>query len=107
MPSRQDLVVEEFLRRIAPLRSRIEKIILFGSRARDDWKPYSDYDFLIVVPVREQALVDVLHEAAMEVLFSTQRLISLKIFARKEYDRLTAIPTPFMRNVLKEGVSLG
>jgi predicted nucleotidyltransferase len=29
---------------------RIEQIILFGSRARDDWEELSDYDLLVIVP---------------------------------------------------------
>lgn len=103
----QDSVVQDFLRRISPLRRRIEKIVLFGSRARGDDKPYSDYDFLIVVPKREQDLVDRLYDAVMEVLFTTGRDVSLKIFPREKFERLSSLPTPFMKNVLREGITLG
>jgi predicted nucleotidyltransferase len=105
--SKIDPVIQDFLNRIAALRPRIEKIILFGSRARGDDKPYSDYDILLVVPERKQDLVDHLYDAVVDVCISTGRLISLKIFARDQFERLAAIPTPFMRNVLNEGIPLG
>ncbi len=31
-------------------------VILFGSRARGDWKPWSDYDLLIIASFRERYL---------------------------------------------------
>lgn len=104
---RADPVIQEFLRQIAPVRDRIDKIILFGSRARGDDKPYSDYDILIIVEERDQALKDVLYDATMEVLYSTYRLISLKIYRKADFERFAAIPTPFMANVLREGIALG
>jgi len=36
-----DPVIEEFLRQIAPIREQLERVILFGSRARGDSNPYS------------------------------------------------------------------
>ena len=104
---RQDAVIRGFLSRIKNQQARIEKILLFGSRARGDEKPYSDYDILIVVPKREQSVVDALHDAAMQMLYETGRLISLKIYKREDFDRGCSLPTPFMRNVMKEGIALG
>jgi uncharacterized protein len=104
---RGDPVIQEFLRRIAPLHDRLQKVILFGSRARGDEKPYSDYDILIVVEERERLLIDALYDAAQEVLYVTERLISFKIYKRVDFERFAAIPTPFMANVLQEGIPLG
>jgi predicted nucleotidyltransferase len=53
-------VIQEFLRQIAPIRDRLERIILFGSRARGDHKPYSDYDILIVLEERDRPIIDTL-----------------------------------------------
>ena len=104
---RGDPVIQEFLRRIAPLRDRLQKIVLFGSRARGDEKPYSDYDILIVVEEKERPLIDALYDATQEVLYVTERLISFKIYKRVDFERFAAIPTPFMANVLREGIPLG
>ncbi len=34
----------------------LDAIILFGSRARGDWRPWSDYDLLIIAEFREKYL---------------------------------------------------
>ncbi|NLI79602.1 MAG: nucleotidyltransferase domain-containing protein [Candidatus Riflebacteria bacterium] len=102
-----DPVLQGFLRGIASLRSAIEEIWLFGSRCRDDWRPDSDYDLLIVLPRHDPAVIAACYDAVMETLLATGRLVSLKIFPRAEFDRLRAIPTPFLANVLKEGHPLG
>src|SRR5688572_6419879 len=99
-----DPVLRVFLASLSGVRHRIEKIILFGSRARGDEKPYSDYDVLLVVPERERDLMDAVHDGVMDALLATGRLVSPKVFRRRDFDRYAAIPTPFFRNVLKEGV---
>ncbi|HEY2385173.1 MAG TPA: nucleotidyltransferase domain-containing protein [Terriglobia bacterium] len=104
---RNDATIQAFLSGIAGVRERIEKIILFGSRVRGDEKPYSDYDILIVVAERERDLMDAIHDAVMDALLATGRLVSPKVFRRQDFDRFSAIPTPFLKNVLREGVSLG
>ena len=102
-----DPVVAEFLRQISPIRDRIKKLILFGSRVRGDHKPYSDYDVLVVLPEKDRRVIDALYDATMEVLFRTHRLISLKIYREKDFDKLAALPTPFLGNVFREGVTIG
>lgn len=102
-----DPVLEDFVRRIAPWRPRIARMVLFGSRARGDFNPDSDYDLLLVVDRRDEALTEGLYDAVMDTLCEHGRLVSLKIFPRTEFDRLAALPTPFMRRVLTEGVPVG
>src|SRR5437016_6250093 len=102
-----DPVIQEFLDQIKSIQNRIEKIILFGSRARGDEKPYSDYDILVVLAEKDRPLIDALYDATMEVLYKTNRLISLKINRKADFDKFAALPTPFIDNVLREGVSLG
>ena len=100
-------IIEKFLEAIAPLRGEIREIYMFGSRCRDDWRPDSDYDLLIVLQQKDRGLIDGLYDAVMDVLLDTGRLISLKIFTVSEFERLRSIPTPFMRNVMSEGVWIG
>ena len=101
-----DPTLEVFLTSLSPVRERIEKIILFGSRVRGDEKPYSDYDVLLVVGERERDLLDAVHDAVMDALVATGRLVSPKVFRRRDYDRFSAIPTPFFKNVSREGIAL-
>ncbi len=102
-----DPVLQEFLEKINPLRKHIRRVILFGSRARGEHRTDSDYDLLIVVPRKDDHLIDGLYEGVMDVLLDHGRLISLKIFPDEEFERLTQLQTPFMQRVTAEGVPLG
>ena len=105
---RNDKIIEEFMRLISPfMKQDITAIYLFGSRCRGDWRPDSDYDILIVLEKKDRVIIDRLYDVVMEILLSTGRLISLKIFITSEFNRLKSIPTPFMSNVLREGIKLG
>ncbi len=103
-----DPVVERFVREaIKPLKGEIYRAYLFGSRARQDYRPDSDYDILIVLYERRREIVDRLYDVVMDILLDTGRLVSLKIFPYEEFRRLSSIPTPFIQNVLKEGIVIG
>ena len=106
---RTDEIVEKFVKGIeaAGLKDSIEKMYLFGSRARGDERPDSDYDILMVVQNPDMAFKDKIYDVVMDVLFETRRGISLKIFKTAEFMRLKRLRIPFMRNVLKEGVRIG
>jgi predicted nucleotidyltransferase len=100
-------IIDDFLDRIFPVMDEIREIHLFGSRCRDDWRPDSDYDLLIVMEKKDRAIVNKLYDAVMDILLDTGRLISLKIFSVEEFQRLRSLNTPFIQNVMKEGVRIG
>jgi predicted nucleotidyltransferase len=102
-----DPIIERFLSLVLPFGVNIKEVYLFGSRCRGDWRPDSDYDILIVVDRKDRDLISKLYDAVMDILLDTGRLISLKIFIVSEFNRLKSIPTPFMNNVIKEGIKLG
>lgn len=102
-----DAIIERFLSSVLPFGTTIKEIYLFGSRCRSDWRPDSDYDILIVVDRKDRDLISKLYDVVMDILLDTGRLISLKIFNASEFNRLKSIPTPFMNNVIKEGIRLG
>jgi predicted nucleotidyltransferase len=100
-------IIAKFLSMLSLPSADIKEIYLFGSRCRDDWRPDSDYDILIVLEKREQKIISKLYDAVTEILLDTGRIISLKIFTASEFNRLKAIPTPFMEQIIKEGIRLG
>ena len=103
-----DPIVQRFLEKAESVRQKIEAVYLFGSRARGTERPDSDYDLLLVV--REDfslAEKDSLYDQVIDILLETGRLISLKIFKQKEFQRLRDLNTPFLSRVLKEGVKVG
>jgi uncharacterized protein len=103
----RDFVIKSFLSMLTPLMENIEELYLFGSRCREDWRPDSDYDILIVVKKKDKELVSRFYDAVIDILLDTGKLISLKIFTIFEFNRLRSIPTPFMRHIITEGIKLG
>jgi predicted nucleotidyltransferase len=105
--SDKDGIIKKFLSIISPLSADIKEMYLFGSRCRDDWRPDSDFDILVVLEKKDRKTVDSLYNAITDILLETGKMISLKIFTSSEFDRLKSIPTPFMEMVLTEGIRLG
>ena len=103
----KDNTTDKFLEIISPFVNDIKDMYLFGSRCRNDWRPDSDYDILILLEKKDREVIDKLYDAVMDVLLMTGRLISLKIFTTSEFNRLKSIPTPFVSRVLKEGKKIG
>jgi predicted nucleotidyltransferase len=103
-----DAILAEFIDEVIPLKNKIEQCYLFGSRARGDERPNSDYDLLFIVKENFSRLdKDFLYDKVMNVLLESGRLISLKIFPKREFERLCGLQTPFMMHVLEEGIKIG
>ncbi len=102
-----DPILQDFLREIAPWQKPIQRIILFGSRARGTHSPDSDYDLLLIVDRKDRNLIDKLYDAVMDVLLRHEKLVSLKLFTSEEMKRLSDLKTPFMRHIQEEGIAVG
>ena len=103
-----DTILSQFISRTKDLQKKIQAAYLFGSRARATERPDSDYDLLLVV-TQDFSLSDKdkLYDGVMDILLETGRLISLKIFKEREFQRLRELETPFIQNVLREGIKIG
>lgn len=108
LPNVKDAVVRQFAEGIKSLEKKIKAIYLFGSRARGTERPDSDYDLFLVV-TDDFTLKDKsrLYDSVMDVLLTTGKVLSLKIFKEKEFQRLRRLQTPFLTNVLREGIQVG
>ena len=102
--ARKDKVLRMFLTNVRKIRE-IERIYLFGSRTRKIYRPDSDYDLLIVV--KNMDIKDKLYDTVVDVFCKTDADISLKILKKDDYERLSALPTPFMEKIMREGVRIG
>ena len=99
--------IEEFLRRaLERYREEIEGIILFGSVARGEGKEDSDVDVLVIVKERNIEDMKEIHGIAFEVSMEHSQDISPKIYAVNEVLNRIEIGASFIKEVLKEGVSL-
>ncbi len=103
---RVDSVIESFLRRIVTVRGDVVGLYLYGSRARGDHRPDSDYDVFVVLGERTRPVIDALYDAVVDVVCETGSLVSLKIVSRENFKRSTAAGNPFVANVLRDGVPL-
>ncbi|MBI4865225.1 MAG: nucleotidyltransferase domain-containing protein [Candidatus Riflebacteria bacterium] len=57
---------------------RLRRVILYGSRARGEARPGSDYDVLVVVDRREPELCSRLYEITARIELDTLADVSLK-----------------------------
>ena len=80
---------------------------MFGSRARGNARPDSDYDLLLIVPRKDRPLKDKLYDAAVDVFTESGADISLKIVKETDFERMKTISLPFILNVIKEGIKIG
>ena len=104
---REDRVIAKFIRDSKDLKERIEEIYLFGSRAKGEERPDSDYDLLIIVNQPDKEFREKVYEIVLDVLLETGKLLSLKILSSEEFRKLSRLRTPFIENVLKEGIKIG
>ena len=101
-----DPVLDSFLRRITGVRGDIVDLYLFGSRARGDHRPDSDYDVFVVLRERTRPIIDAMYDAVVDVVCETGSLVSLKIVSHGDFERSIAEGNPLVANVLRDGVSL-
>ena len=101
-------VLHDFLSLSKPLKQKIDAIFLFGSRARHDEKPDSDYDLLVIVGEDfSLADKDALYDRVMDILLKTGNILSLKIFKKADFEKLRRLHTPFTERVMRERVKVG
>jgi predicted nucleotidyltransferase len=83
---------------------RLERAVLFGSRARGDARPASDYDVAVFILEPGRWFDEVVRLAGLgtDILLETGAVISAKPFRAGSYSE----PGPLMREIRREGVEL-
>ena len=84
---------------------RNSKVILFGSRARGDFREDSDWDFLIVLD-REisRELKDVIRENLYDIELDTEQIISSIIYQREDWEDMEV--TLLYQIIHEEGIEV-
>ncbi len=104
---RYQKAVDEFVKRtLGKYKDNIDSIILFGSVVRGETREESDIDILVVVKERNIADMKEIYGIAFEVSMEHSLDISPKVYAVREVLNRIKIGAPFIKEVLKEGVSL-
>lgn len=80
---------------------------LFGSRARGDFRPDSDWDILILVDNKNvtNEIEDKFRDDLYEIELESGQIISTFIYS-KDYWTNTLVYSPLYKNVVKEGIKL-
>ncbi len=107
MPYSQDSILKNFSEQIrGKFGERIINLKLFGSRARGDARPDSDYDVLLVLDRVTEADRDVVADVVGEMIQRHEQYVSCNMYSQDEFARLNAPPTPFMQIIQHEWISL-
>lgn len=99
---------EEFARRVvAELGDEVDAVVLYGSVARGEARRESDIDILVVIQDGISTR-DRLSELCYAFTAERDRFlfISLTDFTREEFCRCVQLGSPFLREILTEGVVL-
>ena len=82
------------------------RVILFGSRARNDAREDSDWDLLIILDKERRNVTDIERYACpfMELGYNVNAEINPIIYTQKEWDKRKF--TLFHHNVEKEGIEI-
>lgn len=103
-PGGHDPVVKEIVRRLVDA-YQPERIYLFGSAARGELGPNSDYDVLVVVP--DDASAERLRaRRAYEVLWGIGVAVDVLVWRRSAFHDSAAVPTSLPASVLRQGILL-
>ena len=109
MDQRQESILVELRRCLAAAAANeLCRLILFGSRARDDASGDSDLDVAAIVKERTPDLERRLDDAVYDLMWEHdfQPIISLKVFSEAQFDGALEKGVPFYRNVAREGIPL-
>ncbi len=96
-----DPVLTEIVRRLVDA-FRPERIYLFGSRARGDYGPDSDYDLMILVP--DDALPERKQSRlAYERLWGTRTAADVLVWTRSSFDSRLHLRASLPSTIMREG----
>lgn len=93
-------MVERLVQEFHPLR-----IFLFGSRARGDAGPDSDYDLMVVISSSTQAKYK-LAQAAQRALWGTSHGADVLVLTHAEFEESSTVICSLPSTVLREGKEL-
>jgi len=103
-PAASDPVVGEILRRLVELYEP-ERVYLFGSAARGDSGPDSDYDFMVIVPDSSPKPLrqsKTLHER----LLGIDAAVGVLVWTKAEFDSRLHLTASFPSTIVREGFLL-
>lgn len=93
-----DVFAREVRRRLG---THVKDLRLFGSRARGDAQPYSDYDMLVIVDRRSPDIRDAILEIEVDLIDRYEALVTSIVRTEDEWKQRQG--TPLALNIEREG----
>ena len=103
--TKPELAINDFKKKVERnFGEQIESIILFGSVARNEYSINSDIDVLVITQDDKPELAKEIIGIGFEELLNNGWYVSAKVIDKKRFAHLLSLETPFIKNILKEGV---
>lgn len=101
-PSADDPILAEIVKKIVEV-YHPERVYVFGSAARGDARPWSDYDLMVVVP--DDTPVEVLKsDRIYEILRAMRaRATEVHLSTRHNFDKQLHLKASFPSTIVREG----
>ena len=80
------------------------KVILFGSRARGDARPDSDWDVIVLLNDASKAGQWDVHKVLWDLSLDVEELINPIVYRQSEWEQKSF--TPFYKNVMHDGITI-
>jgi len=106
----KQIMREEILKKVKEAVLKLEQsaeVILYGSRARNDFREYSDWDFLILVDGKvDTTRTDRIRHALFEIELDADQVISSIVRSRQDWNSPRYSVVPLRKNVEREGIRI-
>ncbi|MEM5830465.1 MAG: nucleotidyltransferase domain-containing protein [Candidatus Aenigmatarchaeota archaeon] len=98
-------IKEIILQTAKEMNIEIDKIILFGSRARGDYREDSDYDLLIVTKEKLDRKDKIRFKTKMRIIFAKEKIpVDLIVYSSQEFEERAKDVSYIAYYASKEGV---
>jgi predicted nucleotidyltransferase len=82
------------------------EVKIFGSKVRGDARRDSDIDALVIIASGDWHIGDEIYSIVTDILLEDGICISPKFINKRDYNRLNKMKTPFIKNVIREGIAI-
>ncbi len=107
LSEKEQLVLKKFREVLGKTLGRnLVEVKLFGSKARGDARKDSDIDVVVITATGDWHICDVIYSIVTDILLEDEICISPKVINKKDYDRLYKMRTPFIKNIIREGITI-
>ena len=102
----RDIILSKVKKTVLQIEPSAE-VILFGSRARNDFSKFSDWDFLVLVDGEiNTARIDKIRHLLYEIEWETGEVISTIVKSRQLWNNPDYRIVPLHKSVEREGILL-